>query len=217
MNKLGRAQYYLIFSVAVILAAAVLLLTGVTAMPNEIVSGRPLYSTLWCAVAITALVFVYVALRYDVAMALAAAVQYAHDVLLTLALLCVYSLFANVGAWFPAALMAASVISLFSAIYLVTKIKEQSRDALLRLRPRAEVAQLAVKAARPTFIRAAIIIAVFCAACYFLAPEVVRDSLKVVVVGGVVACYSGNAITGYVWSFVEEARLARKTAKNAKK
>ena len=157
----------------------------------------------------TLLMLIYIAIRFDLNSGLAAVFGLAHDVLMMLAFMVFLRPVIQMNATFIAALLTIVGYSINNTIVIFDRIRENAR--LMPGEPRAEVAARSVRECLGRTVNTTLTTLVTIVLLYILGVDSIREFSLPIIVGILSGVYSANMINGYVWAWLEERRIAKRT------
>lgn len=173
------------------------------------VAGRTLVSNaIWSVVIASALMLVYIAIRFDLNSGIAAVLGLVHDVLIMLSFMVLLRSFIQMNSTFIAAMLTIVGYSINNTIVIFDRIRENAKK--LPTAPREEVANLSVKESLGRTILTTLTTLITIVALCILGVPSIREFALPIIVGILSGVYSANLINPYIWAALEEKRKARK-------
>lgn len=181
-----------------------------------VASGTLLANAIWSVVIAAALMLVYIAIRFDFNMGVAAVVGLLHDVLIMLSFMVFARSFVQMNSTFVAAMLTIVGYSINNTIIIFDRIRENDRLTKFATMPRQDVVTLSVKECLGRTINTTLTTLCTILALYILGVDSIKEFALPIIVGILAGAYSANLINGYVWAALTDLRIARKAAKPAK-
>ena len=157
------------------------------------------------------LMLIYIAIRFDLNSGIAAVFGLIHDVLMMLAFMVFLRWLIQMNSTFIAAMLTIVGYSINNTIVIFDRIRENAKK--LPGVPRASVVSRSVKECLGRTINTTLTTLVTIVLLYILGVDSIREFALPIIVGILSGVYSANLINGYVWAWLEEKRLSRKTGK----
>ena len=180
------------------------------------VAGRTLLSNaFWSVVIASALMLVYIAIRFDLNSGLAAVFGLIHDVLMMLAFMVLLRSVIQMNSTFIAAMLTIVGYSINNTIVIFDHIRENARK--LPSLSRVEVVNRSVRECLGRTINTTLTTLVTVVMLYILGVDSIREFALPIIIGILSGVYSANMINGYMWAWLEDKRGARRNAKTAAK
>ena len=180
------------------------------------VAGKTLLTNAFLSVLIaSALMLVYIAIRFDLNSGLAAVFGLVHDVLMMLSFMVLLRNVIQMNSSFIAAMLTIVGYSINNTIVIFDRIRENNKKPALAGQPRSEIVELSVKESLGRTINTTLTTLVTIVTLYILGVASIREFSLPIIIGILAGAYSANLINGYVWAALEDARLARKSQKKA--
>ena len=164
----------------------------------------------------SALMLVYIALRFDFASGLAAVIGLLHDVLIMIAFMVLLRSVIQMNSSFIAAMLTIVGYSINNTIVIFDRIRENNKKPAYAGMKREEVVSISVRESLGRTINTTLTTLVTIVTLYILGVDTIREFSLPIIVGILAGAYSANMINGYVWAALEEMRLARKGQKKLK-
>jgi preprotein translocase SecF subunit len=182
---------------------------GATLVKNAILS----------VVLATAMMLVYIALRFDVYSGMAAVLGLTHDVLIMYSFMVILRNFIQMNSSFIAAMLTIVGYSINNTIIIFDRIRENNRKPEHTKMSREDVVNLSIGQSLGRTVNTTLTTLVTISALYVMGVASIREFSLPIIIGILSGLYSANLINGYVWAFLEEKRKDRKKAAklNAKK
>ena len=164
----------------------------------------------------SALMLVYIALRFDLNSGMAAVFGLLHDVAIMLSFMVLLRNVIQMNSSFIAAMLTIVGYSINNTIVIFDRIRENNRKPSLASLKRDEVVNLSVKESLGRTINTTLTTLVTIVSLYVMGVDSIREFSLPIIVGIVSGVYSANMINGYVWAFLEEKRKGAKGARRMK-
>lgn len=172
-------------------------------------------NAIWSVVLASALMLVYIAIRFDLYSGIAAVTGLLHDVLMMLSFMVLLRNVIQMNSSFIAAMLTIVGYSINNTIIIFDRIRENNRKPSYAGMQRDEVVTLSVKESLGRTINTTLTTLVTIVTLYILGVDAIREFSLPIIIGILAGAYSANLINGYVWAALEDARLARKSQKKA--
>ena len=178
------------------------------------VAGRKLVSNaIWSVVIASALMLVYIAIRFDLNSGIAAVFGLIHDVLIMLSFMVLLRSIVQMNNSFIAAMLTIVGYSINNTIVIFDRIRENARK--MQAIPREEVVNRSVRECLGRTINTTLTTLITIVCLYVMGVSSIREFALPIIIGIVSGVYSANMINGYVWALLEERKRSGKTAKKA--
>lgn len=162
----------------------------------------------------SALMLVYIALRFDLNSGMAAVLGLLHDVLIMFSFMVILRNFIQMNSSFIAAMLTIVGYSINNTIVIFDRIRENHRKPEYASLPREEVVNTSIRQSLGRTINTTLTTLVTIVSLYILGVPSIREFSLPIIIGILAGLYSANLINGYVWAFLEDRRGAqRKKAK----
>ena len=181
-----------------------------------VASGTLLRNAIWSVLAAAAML-IYIALRFDFNMGVAAVFGIVHDVLIMLAFMVFARSFVQMNSTFIAAMLTIVGYSINNTIIIFDRIRENHRKAVYANLSRNEVVTISVKESLGRTINTTLTTLVTILCLYILGVASIKEFALPIIVGILAGVYSANLINGYIWAALTELRSARAAQKKAAK
>ena len=185
-----------------------------------VASGTLLKNAIWSVVLASLLMLVYIALRFDFNMGVAAVAGLVHDVLIMLSFMVFARSFVQMNSTFVAAMLTIVGYSINNTIIIFDRIRENDRKTIYATMPREDVVTMSVKESLGRTINTTLTTLCTILTLYLLGVDSIKEFALPIIVGILAGAYSANLINGYIWAALTDARKLRvnahKTAKNTK-
>ena len=179
------------------------------------VAGRKLVTNALMSVLIaTALMLVYIAIRFDLNSGLAAVFGLVHDVLIMLSFMVLLRNFVQMNSSFIAAMLTIVGYSINNTIVIFDRIRENNRK--LPAVEKVEIVNRSVKECLGRTINTTVTTLITIVCLYILGVRSIKEFALPIIIGILSGVYSANMINGYIWARLETARENRKGQKKAK-
>ncbi len=184
---------------------------------GPVASGTLLRNAIWSVLAAAAAMLIYIALRFDLNMGVAAVAGILHDVLIMLSFMVFFRSFVQMNSTFVAAMLTIVGYSINNTIIIFDRIRENHRKAAYANMPREEIVTISVKESLGRTINTTLTTLVTILALYILGVTSIKEFALPIIVGILAGVYSANMINGYIWAALTEWRKDRAVkAKQAK-
>ena len=180
------------------------------------VAGRTLISNaIWSVLIASALMLVYIAIRFDLNSGIAAVLGLVHDVLIMLSFMVLLRSFIQMNSTFIAAMLTIVGYSINNTIVIFDRIRENAKKnpAMAKV----EIVNLSVKECLGRTINTTLTTLITMVCLYVLGVASIKEFALPIIIGILSGVYSANMINGYIWAFLEDKRAERKGAKKAVK
>ncbi len=182
-----------------------------------VASGTLLRNAIWSVVAAAAAMLIYIALRFDFNMGVAAVFGIVHDVLIMLSFMVFARSFVQMNSTFIAAMLTIVGYSINNTIIIFDRIRENHRKAAYASLAREEVVTISVKESLGRTINTTLTTLVTILCLYILGVASIKEFALPIIVGILAGVYSANLINGYIWAALTELRASRAAQKKAAK
>ena len=156
----------------------------------------------------SALMLIYIAIRFDLNSGLAAVFGLLHDVLIMLSFMVIFRSFIQMNSSFIAAALTIVGYSINNTIVIFDRIRENAKK--MPTIPREEVTNISIRESLGRTICTTVTTLITIVALCILGVASIREFALPIIVGILSGVYSANMINGYVWAFLEEKRRSRK-------
>ena len=157
----------------------------------------------------SALMLVYIAIRFDLNSGLSAVFGLLHDVLIMLSFMVIFRSVIQMNSSFIAAALTIVGYSINNTIVIFDRIRENAKK--YPSMPRAEVTNISIQESLGRTLTTTATTLITIVALCILGVASIREFALPIIVGILSGVYSANMINGYVWAFLEERRRSRKT------
>ncbi len=158
----------------------------------------------------SALMLVYIAIRFDLSSGLAAVIGLLHDVLIMLSFMVILRSFVQMNSSFIAAMLTIVGYSINNTIVIFDRIRENKKK--LEAADRDAIVTTSVKECLGRTVNTTVTTLITIVALYILGVDTIREFSLPIIIGILSGVYSANLINGYVWSMLE-GLLVRKGKK----
>ena len=166
------------------------------------VAGKVLIqNAVWSVVIASALMLIYIAIRFDLASGLAAVIGLVHDVLMMLAFMVILRSVVQMNSSYIAAMLTIVGYSINNTIIIFDRVRENKRK--LGEADRDAVVETSVKECLGRTINTTLTTLVTILALYILGVSSIKEFCLPIIVGILSGAYSANLINGYVWAALE--------------
>ena len=156
----------------------------------------------------SALMLVYIAIRFDLNSGIAAVFGLLHDVLIMLSFMVIFRSVIQMNSSFIAAALTIVGYSINNTIVIFDRIRENAKK--MPTAPREEVTNISIRESLGRTICTTVTTLITIVALCILGVASIREFALPIIVGILSGVYSANMINGYVWAFLEEKRRSRK-------
>ncbi|MBQ9308306.1 MAG: protein translocase subunit SecF [Clostridia bacterium] len=178
------------------------------------VAGRTLLANaFWSVLIASALMLVYIAIRFDLSSGLAAVLGLIHDVLMMLAFMVLLRSIVQMNSTFIAAMLTIVGYSINNTIVIFDRIRENVKKTPSA--DRVDVVNRSVKECLGRTLNTTITTLITIVALYVMGVSSIKEFALPIIVGILSGVYSANMINGYTWALLDERISSRK--KGAKK
>ena len=174
---------------------------------GELVSNA-VKSMLWAA----ALMLIYIAIRFDFFMGLAAVIGLAHDILIMLSFSIILRGIIRIETTYIAALLTIVGYSINNTIIIFDRIRENSHKSALRQLSRGEIVDRSVSESLSRTLNTSITTLITIVTLYILGVDSIKLFALPLIIGILSGIYSSNLINGYVWAALLDKRAVAKKA-----
>ncbi|MCL2866617.1 MAG: protein translocase subunit SecF [Clostridia bacterium] len=162
----------------------------------------------------SALMLVYIAIRFDFYSGMAALTGLLHDVLIMLAFMVLFRSFIQVNSSFIAAALTIVGYSINNTIIIFDRIRENRRGKS-NLSP-TEMANKSVRECLGRTINTSLTTLITITSLYVLGVDSIKEFALPIIIGLISGIYSSNMINPYLWVFYEKKLHKTKTLKAKK-
>ena len=156
----------------------------------------------------SALMLIYIAIRFDLNSGLAAVFGLLHDVLIMLSFMVIFRSVIQMNSSFIAAALTIVGYSINNTIVIFDRIRENAKK--MPTTAREEVTNISIRESLGRTICTTVTTLITIVALCILGVASIREFALPIIVGILSGVYSANMINGYVWAFLEEKRRSRK-------
>ena len=179
------------------------------------VAGRTLVSNaIWSVVIASALMLVYIAIRFDLASGLASVLGLVHDVLIMLSFMVILRSIIQMNSTFIAAMLTIVGYSINNTIVIFDRIRENVRK--MPSVSRETVVNTSVRECLGRTLNTTATTLVTIVMLYILGVSSIKEFALPIIIGVLSGVYSANMINGYVWAMLE-GKLGKGRRKAASK
>ena len=179
------------------------------------VAGRTLVSNaIWSVVIASALMLVYIAIRFDLASGLASVLGLVHDVLIMLSFMVILRSIIQMNSTFIAAMLTIVGYSINNTIVIFDRIRENVRK--MPSASRETVVNTSVRECLGRTLNTTATTLVTIVMLYILGVSSIKEFALPIIIGVLSGVYSANMINGYVWAMLE-GKLGKGRKKAASK
>ena len=159
-------------------------------------------SMLWAAV----LMLIYIAIRFDLYMGLAAVIGLAHDIAIMLSFTIILRRIIRVETTYIAALLTIVGYSINNTIIIFDRIRENSHKADLRQLSRGEIVDRSVSESLSRTLNTSITTLLTIVTLYILGVDSIRQFALPLIICIISGIFSSNLLNGYVWAWIMDHR-----------
>ncbi|MCE5342328.1 MAG: protein translocase subunit SecF [Eubacteriales bacterium] len=164
----------------------------------------------------TAMMLVYIAIRFDFFSGMAAVLGLLHDVFIMLSFMVILRNVVQMNSSFIAAMLTIVGYSINNTIVIFDRIRENNRKPEYAKLPREEIVNTSISQSLGRTINTTMTTLVTIIALYILGVSAIREFSLPIIIGILAGFYSANLINGYWWAFLEEKLKDRKKAAKLK-
>ena len=158
----------------------------------------------------SALMLIYIAIRFDLNSGLAAVFGLLHDVLIMLSFMVIFRSVIQMNSSFIAAALTIVGYSINNTIVIFDRIRENTRK--LPTTSCEEITNISIRESLGRTICTTVTTLITIVMLCILGVASIREFALPIIVGILSGVYSANMINGYVWAFLEEKRRGRKVS-----
>ncbi len=173
---------------------------GATLVKNAILS----------VVLASALMLVYIALRFSLYSGMAAVFGLMHDVLIMYSFMVILRNVIQMNSSFIAAMLTIVGYSINNTIVIFDRIRENNRKPDYSKLSRVEVVNTSIRQSLGRTVNTTLTTLVTIVSLYVLGVASIREFSLPIIIGILAGLYSANLINGYVWAFLEDKFAGRK-------
>ena len=175
------------------------------------VAGATLLSNaFWSVLIASALMLVYIAIRFDFNSGVAAVAGLLHDVLMMLAVMVLLRGIIQMNSSFIAAMLTIVGYSINNTIVIFDRIRENAKK--MPTENRDEVVNRSIKECLGRTINTTLTTLITIVALYILGVDAIKEFALPIIIGILSGVYSANMINGYIWAALENAKRKSKKA-----
>ena len=156
----------------------------------------------------SALMLIYIAIRFDFNSGLSAVFGLLHDVAIMLSFMVIFRSVIQMNSSFIAAALTIVGYSINNTIVIFDRIRENAKK--MPSAPREEITNISIKESLGRTICTTVTTLITIVALCILGVASIREFALPIIVGILAGVYSANMINGYVWAYLEEKRRSRK-------
>lgn len=154
----------------------------------------------------SAMMLVYIALRFDVNSGMAAVLGLLHDVFIMYSFMVILRSFIQMNSSFIAAMLTIVGYSINNTIVIFDRIRENHRKPEFAKLAREEVVNISIGQSLGRTINTTMTTLVTIVSLYVMGVASIREFSLPIIIGILSGLYSANLINGYVWAFLEDKR-----------
>lgn len=158
----------------------------------------------------SALMLVYIALRFDFSSGLAAVLGLLHDVLIMFSFMVILRNVIQMNSSFIAAMLTIVGYSINNTIVIFDRIRENNKKSEYAQLPRQEVVNISIGQSLGRTVNTTLTTLVTIVSLYVLGVASIREFSLPIIVGILAGLYSANLINGYVWAYLDDRFRARR-------
>lgn len=175
------------------------------------VAGATLLTNAFLSVLIaSALMLVYIAVRFDFNSGVAAVLGLIHDVLMMLSFMVLLRSIIQMNSSFIAAMLTIVGYSINNTIVIFDRIRENAKK--MASVARVDVVNRSISECLGRTLTTTLTTLITIVMLYVLGVDSIKEFALPIIIGIVSGVYSANMINGYVWAALEERKIARKAA-----
>lgn len=179
------------------------------------VAGRTLLSNaFWSVVIASALMLVYIAIRFDFSSGLASVLGLVHDVLMMLSFMVILRSVVQMNSTFIAAMLTIVGYSINNTIVIFDRIRENVKK--YPSEARVAIVDRSVRECLGRTLNTTITTLLTIVTLYVMGVASIKEFALPIIIGILSGVYSANMINGYVWAMLDDELSAGKKAKKAK-
>lgn len=152
----------------------------------------------------SALMLIYIAIRFDLNSGLAAVFGLLHDVLIMLSFMVILRSIIQMNSSFIAAMLTIVGYSINNTIVIFDRIRENHKKPAYAHLANDEIVNISIKECLGRTINTTLTTLVTIVALYVLGVDAIREFSLPIIVGILAGVYSANMINGYVWAFLRD-------------
>ena len=187
--------------------------TGTASYVGPTAGSTLVKNTILSVLLATALMLVYIAIRFDFNSGMAAVLGLLHDVLIMYSFMVILRNMIQMNSSFIAAMLTIVGYSINNTIVIFDRIRENHKKPEYASLPREEIVNTSIRQSLGRTINTTLTTLVTIVSLYILGVPSIREFSLPIIIGILAGAYSANLINGYVWAALEDARLARKSQK----
>ena len=156
----------------------------------------------------SALMLIYIAIRFDLNSGIAAVFGLLHDVAIMLSFMVIFRSVIQMNSSFIAAALTIVGYSINNTIVIFDRIRENAKK--MPTESRENVTNISIRESLGRTICTTVTTLITIVALCILGVASIREFALPIIVGILSGVYSANMINGYVWAWLEEKRRSRK-------
>jgi len=156
----------------------------------------------------SALMLIYIAIRFDLNSGIAAVFGLLHDVAIMLSFMVIFRSVIQMNSSFIAAALTIVGYSINNTIVIFDRIRENAKK--MPTESRENVTNISIRESLGRTICTTVTTLITIVALCILGIASIREFALPIIVGILSGVYSANMINGYVWAWLEEKRRSRK-------
>ncbi len=151
----------------------------------------------------SALMLLYIAIRFNFYSGAAAVLGLLHDVLIMISFMVILRNVIQMNSSFIAAMLTIVGYSINNTIVIFDRIRENNAKAAYHSLPRDEVVNISISESLGRTVNTTLTTLVTIVSLYVLGVASIREFSLPIIIGILSGLYSANMINGYVWAFLE--------------
>lgn len=161
----------------------------------------------------SALMLLYIALRFNLYSGMAAVIGLLHDVLIMISFMVILRNVIQMNSSFIAAMLTIVGYSINNTIVIFDRIRENNAKPAYHSFIRDEIVNISISESLGRTVNTTLTTLVTIVSLYVLGVASIREFSLPIIIGIISGLYSANMINGYVWAAMEEHVKTRKKAK----
>ena len=162
----------------------------------------------------SALMLIYIAIRFDLTSGISAVLGLIHDVLIMLSFMVIFRSFIQMNSSFIAAALTIVGYSINNTIVIFDRIRENARK--MPTAKKEEITNISIKESLGRTILTTITTLITIVLLCILGVASIREFALPIIVGILAGMYSANLINGYIWAWLEERGFPHRKGKAKK-
>ncbi len=165
----------------------------------------------------SALMLLYIAIRFNFYSGAAAVLGLLHDVLIMISFMVILRNVIQMNSSFIAAMLTIVGYSINNTIVIFDRIRENNTKTAYHSLPRDQVVNISITESLGRTVNTTLTTLVTIVSLYVLGVASIREFSLPIIIGILSGLYSANMINGYVWAFLENHGNKFKKAKKKRK